>query len=104
MTRGPTTRVNPAEARLKKDRAFMEHCGDWPRWPTLPVKLRSGDSHDKNYCGFLFSDGRPIVYLGSLFQLASKSKEARVWHDVLKRCETRTYENLDALAAEWTVD
>ncbi len=104
MTRRSTPKINAADARLRRDREMMEHCGNWPQWPALPLLLRNRNSQDPHYCGFLYADGKPTVFLGNLYTVVAKTKDMTLWHDLLKKCETREYINLDELAKEWTVD
>jgi hypothetical protein len=89
-------------ARLERDLMMMRSCLDWPRWPLLPVKLRDGDFQDPQFCGLLFADGQPIVYLGNLFHLPGANGET--WRQVMNAMQRREYPTLHALAADYTVD
>ena len=89
-----------------RDLAMMHSPLDWPRWPVLPLKRRKGQSYDHDdYCGFLFSDGKPTVYLHTIFGLGeSKDGKGRKWSDVLAPLRKVEYDSLDELVTVWQVD
>lgn len=94
---------NQAQSRLVLDRKFVSDPEEWPRWPLLPVKRRDGDQfHQHGYCGFMFADGRPRVYLGYMYELGAGYP--KTWGEALSKYKAVEYADVDALLSVWTVD
>ena len=89
---------------IDEERAFIKHSDEWPKWPTLPMKLRNGNVHDKNFCGFIFDDGQAIIYLANLFHLADTVKGPATWKEVLSTLPSKKYDNFDELLKEYRID
>ena len=102
--------------RIERDRQMIRNPSDWPRWPVLPLKMRSGDAHDPQWCGFLlnydFTKVKPTVYFGSIHRLdrvAAEIKEAThadqvMWSQVTDTMDSREFDDIDALLAVYTID
>lgn len=87
------------DGRIARDVALMQSQTSWPRYPILPLRKRSGDLMDDDYCGLLLADRRPVVYVGNLLL-----RGQRTWLEYLKTLEARTFSSFEALAAVWEVD
>ncbi len=86
-------------AQIARDLTFMKLPAEWPLRPVLPLKKRDGQMSDDDYCGLLYSDGRPVVYVGFAFLSGERS-----WPEYLETLEARTFSTLEALAEVWAVD
>lgn len=106
---------------LEKDRAFVQMPGEWPRWPVLPLKQRDPSKfQEADFCGLLFADLKPKVYLVNMFALYEATKEDRealiqppdappaakaiTWSDVLSKYKALEYPDMDTLLRTWMVD
>jgi hypothetical protein len=82
----------------------MRTPGEWPRWPLLPLTRRSGGTFcDPQYCAFLFSDDRPVIYFAVIYMLP-KSDATKTWDEVLGTIDKKEYPSFEALADEYKVD
>jgi hypothetical protein len=102
--------------RIERDRQMIRNPGDWPRWPVLPLKLRTGDAHDPQWCGFLlnydFTKVKPTIYFGNIFCLARVACKVRkathedqvMWSQVTETMDSREFADIDALLALYTID
>ena len=92
---------------MEKERTFVRDAMEWPRWPVLPLKRRNGgDFADADYCGFLFDNGKPKVYIGIIFGLGGSGvcDGKKTWGDVLAPLPTIEYPDFDAMLEVWKVD
>lgn len=91
--------------RLQRDIAFMQEPGKWPRWPLLPLRLRSGgDMMDEKFCAFQFADGRPVIYFGVIYMIPSGGDHPVTWGQKLSSFKSKEYASFEDLAAEYMVD
>ena len=106
---------------IERDRKMILHPDDWPRWPTLPLTRRNGDLyHPNGFAAFLMSGdtktlingGGVVVYIDNMWrvpEIAADLKKANpersvMWTEICERLKSKTFDNLDALLAEYTVD
>lgn len=87
---------------IQRDVEMMQSPREWSRWPFLPLTRIAGQLGDRDYCGFLFADGRPVVYTGVIFMISGE--KGQTWEDVLRPYERREYASFEVLAAEYRVD
>lgn len=91
-----------AQPQRLTERIFLEDPMEWPRWPLLPLKKRRGDFHADDFAGFLFAEGKPKVYIGTIFGI--RGEKGQKWSEVLADHQVVEYSDFDDLLAVWEVD